>query len=101
MIIFIIATVGLLGYAIASPWVSKWVDVGSPSSLAHPLQLRLLIRDIDSEKTQICSVADILMVMSTRQVGKRIARNRKVHSMVEFSKYHFGFWILDFGILYL
>lgn len=34
VIIFIIATAGLLGYAIASPWVSKWVDVGCPGPLA-------------------------------------------------------------------
>lgn len=39
VIIFIIATVGLLGYAIASPWVSKWVDVGCTGPLATPSDL--------------------------------------------------------------
>lgn len=33
--IFIFTTVGLLGYAIVRPWVSRWVDVGylSPAPL--------------------------------------------------------------------
>lgn len=66
MFIFIFATVGLLGYAIVRPWVSKWVDVGFV--LSPVPNLDLLIHDIyiDCEKTQVYSVADNLMMVSAR-----------------------------------